>query len=71
MSLKQGAAGSEGWGSAETGKWEPLAFPSTHCPQEGPYHLESDNIFPSPLPYLSRDLMSPSSTEKRERQSQI
>lgn len=31
----------------------------------------SDSIFPPPLPYLSRDLMSPGSTEKRERQGQI
>lgn len=37
----------------------------------GPLPSGSDSIFPPLLPYLSRDLMSPSSTEKRERQRQI
>lgn len=72
FSLKQRAARPEGWGNAEPGKRGLMALPSTHCPEEGPCHRGlTVSIFPPLLPYLSRDLMSPSSTEKRERQGQI
>lgn len=52
------------------GKRRPMALAGT-LSVGGPLPSDSDSIFPPPPSYLSRDLTSPSSTEKRERQGQI
>lgn len=62
--------GQRAGGVRSPSKRGPVALPGTRS-AGGPLPSGSDSVFPPPLSYLSRDLTSPSGTEKRERQGQI